>query len=225
MLLAAASAAVLIAPGAPAAAPAAGDSYVYRIVNGYSKESRGQVQYKVDKADSSGYTVLVTPDRASAGAERTEVYTAEGNGLSQPVESHGMKVDYVFATAYPAYVFPLAAGKAWSQRVNASVAGESRPRSVRVDGKVVGTERISVPAGSFDTVKIQRLVYPGDPNFNQTETHIRETEWYAPSLGRAVRTERRSQWQEPSRCDVMTGCDFYGDWDVIELVAVHPVKK
>jgi hypothetical protein len=218
-------AAALVAALDVSAAPVAGDSYVYQVVNGYSREVRGQVDYRVDRADSSGITVSVTPEPPSVGAPRTEIYTAEGNWLRQGVESHGFKVDYVFATAYPAYVFPLAAGRTWSTRVNATVPGESRPRSVRVDGKVLGTERIRVPAGEFDAVKVERFVYPGDPNFQQTETRIVETDWYAPALGRPVRTERRSRWEEPSRCGLSGPCIFNGDWEVYELVSVRAAKK
>ena len=225
MLLAAAGAAAVIATLEAGAAPAAGDSYVYQLVSGYSKQVLGQVSYRVDKTDPSGVTVSVTPDRASAGAARTEIYTTEGNWLRQGVESHGSKVDYVFSTAYPAYVLPLAAGKSWSTRVNATVPGESKVRSVRVDGKVLGTERIRVAAGEFDVVKVQRLVYPGDPNFQQTETQITEIDWYAPALGRPVRTERRSRWEEPSRCGLSGPCIFNGEWEVYELVSVRAAKN
>lgn len=225
VLLAAAGAAALVVALDTLAAPAAGDSYVYQLVSGYTKEVLGQISYRVDKTDSGGVTVSVTPDRASAGAARTEIYTTEGNWLRQAVESHGTKVDYVFATAYPAYVLPLAASKSWSTRVNATVPGESKVRSVRVDGKVLGTERIRVPAGEFDVVRVQRLVYPGDPNFLQTETQITETDWYAPALGRPVRTERRSRWEEPSRCGLSGPCIFNGEWEVYELVSVRAAKN
>jgi hypothetical protein len=217
--------ALIATPGVPGAAPAAGDSYVYRLVNGYNKEVRGQVHYKVDKTDSSSVTVSVAPDSSSAGAARTEIYTQEGNWLLHPVESHGSKVDYRFATAYPAYVFPLDAGKSWSVRVKADVEGAGKARTVRVDGKVLGTERVRVPAGEFNAVKVQRRVYSGDGTSSQTETVITETDWYVPALGRSVRTERKSKWQEPSRCTRGAGCEFNGDWDVYELVQTSGGKK
>lgn len=79
-------------------------------------------------------------------------------------------------------------------------------------------------AGEFDTVKIRRLVYPGDPNFDQMETQIIEVEWYALALKRAVRIERRSEWIEPARCGMSAPCDFHGDWDVLELTEVRLMK-
>lgn len=213
-----------LGPAALAGGPAVGDSYVYRLVNGYNQQVRGQLQNRVDRIDSNNVTVTVTPDNPIAGTAHTKIYTKEGNWLRHPVESHGAKLTYKFATAYPAYVFPLDPGQSWSARVNATVPGEKNERSVRVDGKVLRAERIRVPAGEFDTVKIRRLVYPGDPNFDQMETQIIEFEWYAPALGRAVRIERRSEWIEPSRCGIASPCDFRGDWDVLELVEARPAK-
>lgn len=229
LLSSSASAAALVAATMVPAAfavtpPAMGDAYVYRLVNGYNTETRGQLRYEVASVGSDRVTVSVTPDNPAAGAERTEIYTKEGNWLRYPLESHGMPVEYHFAAAYPAYVFPLDPGKSWSVRVNATVQGDRRSRSVRVDGRVLGTERVRVPAGEFDTVKIRRMVYPGDADGFRTETHIVEFDWYAPALGRVVRTERRSQWMDMSQC-TRTGCGFNGDWSVFELVESRAEKR
>lgn len=205
-----------------ASSPAVGDSYVYRLVNGYSNEVRGQLRYQVNMIDSNAITVSVTPDSPSAGAQRTEIYTKEGNWLRHLLESHGGQAEYEFGTAYPAYVFPLDTGKSWSVRVNATIAGEKKTRSVRVDGTVLGSERIRVPAGEFDTIKIRRLVYLGDWDHFLTETNIVEFEWFAPVLGRTVRTENKSEY-----FDLRRGRGFKlqrGDWNVYELVEVRAAK-
>ncbi len=217
--------ALWVAPGMASAGPSVGDVHVYRLLNGYNQEVRGHIRNRVDKVDPSGVTVTATPDSPVAGMAHTKRYTKEGNWLKHPVESHGTKVTYKFSTAYPVYVFPLEPGQAWSVRLNASVAGETRLRSVRVDGKVLRAERIRVPAGEFDVVKIRRLVYPGDSNFDQMETQIIEFEWYAPELRRAVRIERRSEWIDPGRCGIANPCDFHGDWDILELVETRPAKQ
>jgi hypothetical protein len=219
-------AAFLSGVSVPAAgAPAAGDTYLYRVVNAYSQEVLGQVQYQVSAVDAGRVTVLVSPDSAAAGAERTEAYTSDGNWLRATIESHGVPVEYEFAAPYPAFVFPLEPGKTWSLRVGASVPAMAVRRSVRVDGRVSGTERIRVPAGEFDTIRVRRLVYPGDEGHNHaSETRITETDWYAPALGRAVRTERKSEWIDTSQCSQHGGCDFRGSWEVIELVTA-PAKR
>jgi hypothetical protein len=217
LFLAVSVAALIAATPVQAAAPATGDAYVYQLTNGYSKEILGRIRYEVDRTAADRVVFLVTPDTSAAGVQRTEIRTPQGNWLRGLLESHGVPVEYEFTTAYPAFVFPLDPGKRWSVRVNATVTGPTRNRSVRVDGLVVGTERIRVPAGEFDTVKIKRMVYPGDADFRTAETQIVEFDWYAPALGRAVRTERRSTWIDIS-CHEDGVCDGRGEWSVLELV-------
>jgi hypothetical protein len=96
-----------------AATPAVGDVYVYRVTNGYSKEVRGQIVYRVEKADSNGIAMAASPDAPSLGEAHTEVYLANGNWLRHPVVNHDRPVDHEFSPAYPAYEFPLEAGKRW----------------------------------------------------------------------------------------------------------------
>ncbi len=208
---------------------AVGDTWVYRISNGYNNEVRGQVRYQVEHVDADRTVVSATPDNPYLGPAYTVAYAKDGNWLRHPVSNHDQPVQYEFVPAYPAYVFPLAPDKSWSVRVNATNPATGKISSVRVDGKVLGAERIRVPAGEFDTIRIWRHVYAGDWDGSRRETHIVETDWYAPALGRAVRSENSSQWLDESQCDE-TGCSRpRGDWNVIELVAAnhggfrHPV--
>jgi hypothetical protein len=68
------------------------------------------------------------------------------------------------------------------------VTGQRFP--VRVNGTALGWERIRVPAGEFDALKIKRVVY-----FDYWETgwrgfsDITELEWYAPTVKQSVRRD------------------------------------
>ena len=212
-------------PFAEADAPrlAVGDTWVYRISNGYNNEVRGQVRYQVEQVDAGRTVVSATPDHPSLGQAYTVVYTKDGNWLRHPVASHGQSVEYEFATAYPAYVFPLKPAQSWSLRVYATDTALKRRNSVRVDGTVLGAERVRVPAGEFDTIRIRRQVYAGDWDGFMTETRTYETDWYAPALGRPVRTENKSEWRDMAHCT--KGCPWVrGDWNVIELAAAGTAK-
>ena len=222
-LVAAAAAIVVLTPGPAVAAAVAGDTYVYRFSNGYSNEARGQISHRIEKVDADRMVVSVTADNPSAGIARTEIYTNEGDWLRHPITNHDQPVEYEFAPAYPAYPFPLEPGKSWSVRVNATNPATGRRNSVRVDGTVLGAERIRVPAGEFDTIKIRRLVYAGDWDYFRRETNITEIDWYAPALGRVVRTESKSEYLDltRTRCCVRVP----GDWNVYELVAFNPARR
>lgn len=205
------------------AAPAVGDTYVYVEVNAYNNEVIGRIRERVEKVEPDRVTVSIEPDSAAAGLARTEVLTRDGNWLQHPVVSRDQRLEYHFAAPYPAYVFPLDPGKTWSRRVEAKVPGDARSRSVRVDGEVLGTERIRVPAGEFDTVRIRRAVYPGDADGTLSETTITEYEWYAPALGRAVRATRESMYLNTSASS--SGQVHRGEKLRYELIEARPAGR
>ena len=215
---------VLIVPAAlTVAAPAPGDTYVYRVINAYNGEVVGQVAYRVDKVDAGQVTVSATPDRPALGLPHTDILANDGNWLRHPLINHDKPVEYTYSPAFPAYVAPLNAGQSWSIRVSATTPASGRPNSVRVDGDVVGSERITTPAGSFDTIKIKRRVYAGDWEAFTMETNIVETDWFAPALGRSVRTDRNSSYMDPQKCGhPAPACTpVRGDWHVFELVSYN----
>ncbi len=201
-----------------------GDVYIYRVINGYNKETVGHVRQELTPATTAqAEVVAVTVDNPALGLARTDIYAPQGRWLRRPLDNHGVPVDYAFSTPLPAAQPELAAGQSWSVRVPAKAAGEGKTRSVRIDGRVLGNERIRVPAGEFDTVKIQRVIYAGDEDYFITETRIHETDWYAPALGRSVRTDTRSSWRDTrSGCRRPEHCDYRGDWFVFELAEAPP---
>ncbi len=207
----------------PPVPPAAGDTAVYRVTNAYRREVIGEVHYRVESTSGGQILVAVTPGTPLLGPPRTEVYTPEGNWLRHPVTNHDQLVEYEFAPLYPAYPLPLDFEKSWSLRVAATNPASGRRVSVRVDGRVLGGERIVTPAGAFDTIKIGRTVYAGDRDGPILETTITETDWYAPALGRAVRAESRSQWldlRQGAPSGFLSGDArlMRGDWHIYELV-------
>ena len=208
---------------AVAATPAAGDTYVYRVTNVYNGEAVGQVTYRVEKVDAGQVTVSVTPDRPALGLPHTDILAGDGNWLRHPLINHDKPVEYTFSPAFPAYVAPLDAGKSWSTRVSATSPATGRRTSVRVDGDIVGSERVTTPAGAFDTIKVKRTVYAGDWEAFSMETNIVETDWYAPALGRPVRTDRNSGYMDSQQCSKPGfGCSpVRGDWFVFELVSYN----
>lgn len=204
---------------AHAATPVTGETYVYRLSNGYNNEPRAQISYRVEKVDAGLITVSVSTDSPAVETARTEIYTSTGNWLRRTLTSHDQPREFAFAPAFSAYAFPLEPGKTWSVRVNATDTATGKRNSVRIDGKVLGNVRIRVPAGEFDTIKIRRAVYVGDWDGFRRETHITETEWYAPALGRAVRSESNSQYLDYSQCLEFSCPPVRGDWNVYELVS------
>jgi len=226
-ILIVATAAIVIAAIAPAvAAPASavvGNTLVFRVVNGYSNETSGQMQYRIDNIDADRVTTSISTGVAALGSPYIAIYDNEGNWLRHTLTNHDQPVEYEFSPPYPAYVFPLETGKSWSTRVTATNPVTGRRNSVRVDGEVLGSEHINTPAGAFDTIKVRRRVYAGDGEGFLRETVILETDWYAPALGRAVKSDSKSSWMDVSRC-TRRDCGFRGDWNIFELTEIRSEK-
>ena len=215
----------LLAVFAAGALAATGDTYVYRVSNGYNNEARGKISYRVDKADADRVEVAVTTDTPSAGVARTEIYNQDGNWLRHPLVNHDQLREYEFARALQVNAPPGDTSGSWSVRVDALDPATGLRASVRVDGEVLGSERVTVPAGTFDTIKIQRRVYAGDWDGFKRETHILEYDWYAPALGRSVKSDSKSSWQDLSRCS-RGGCPWFrGDWNIFELTEFNAPKR
>ena len=211
----------LFAAGATAAT---GDAYVYRVSNGYNNEVRGTISYRVEKVAADRIDVAVTTDTPSAGVARTESYTKDGNWLRHALVNHDQLHDYEFPQALQVYALPGDTDGSWSVRVDAVDPATGRRNSVRVDGEVLGSERISVPAGTFDTIKIRRRMYAGDWDGFMRETRTLEIDWYAPALGRAVKSDSKSEWQDLSRCG-RNGCPWFrSDWNIFELAEINAAK-
>lgn len=177
--------------GRSAAAPeiAAGDTWTYRIRDGYTGLERGTERYRVEQVTGGNVTVL----REATGAATTEVYDRNWNWLRRPATN--LKA-FDYSPAYRAFDFPLEPGKRWQARLTATDPLDGRRFPVRIEGKVVGWERVKVPAGEFDALKIVRGVFFDYFEFNlRGQSHIEEFEWYAPAVKQSVRREARSRYR------------------------------
>ena len=209
---------------APAPTINVGDTWTYRVSDRYTGIERGTERYRVDQVSGGQVTVA----RELAGIQDLQLYDRQWNWLKRPATN--LK-SFDYNPAYQAFDFPLAPGKKWSTRLTAIDPGDGRRFPVRVDGHVVGWERIRVPAGEFDALKVVRRVYLD--YWEQTirgSSQIMEVDWYAPAVKQSVRREAMSRyWSwlgsvEPGFVRVR-GKDDGGprwledDWLVYELVS------
>lgn len=93
-----------------------------------------------------------------------------------------------YAPYFPRYVFPLEPGKTWTQDITAENSGNGRAWRYEVSGKVEGWEKITVPAGQFDALKVKvTAFYYGRDAFGGGNGKSEETVWYAPAVNNFVK--------------------------------------
>ena len=196
-----------------------GERRVYAAHDGYTKLPQGTVEMRVVGLQGE----IVTLDVESAAGSRTERYTRDWNWVDRPATNLQR---FQYQPAYRALPFPLHAGQTWRAYVGATDPLTRLVHRVRIDGKVMGWERVVVPAGTFDTLKIRRYVYvPSFETFRGQE-YITEVDWYAPAAGLIVRSEADSHYFDTRHsCDDGGGCPpMRQAWTVLELTAREPAQ-
>ena len=169
-------------------AVAVGDSWTYRVHDAYTGIERRTERYRVERVGGGNITVA----RDANGVADVQVYDGQWNWLKRPA-TNLRSFDY--SPAYQAFAFPLAPGKTWQEHLTATDPTDGRRFPVRVEGKAMGWERVKVPAGEFDALKIRRYVYLDYFELGvRGGSQIVEYEWYVPAVKQSVRREARSRY-------------------------------
>ena len=210
--------------------PKAGSFWRYAVIDGFTRIPRDTVEYRVTGIDADVVTVDVRTDRQQS----TELYARDGNWLRRPATN---LQEFIYKPAYRAFDFPLVAGKKWNARATATDPADGRSFPVGIEAQVLGWERVRVPAGEFDALKVRRHVFVDYwLQGVRGQSVIMETDWYAPSLQQVVRRETTSQYLKLAlsapafvRVDDPDGGDDrlpryeQDEWFVYELIA-HGAK-
>lgn len=185
---------VTIAAGGPVSAqsPAAqrptvrvGDTWTYSL------------RHKLSSAPDSQYVVSVTaaePTQTIAKWQNpvlhesgTLVFDADANLIDNTRDP--AMVTYHATPAFPGYQWPLSVGETWQRAFEYVVSGGRQYRAT-LTSQVTGPERVTVPAGTFDTYKITRkLDYQGFNGTNSWAGSESIVSWYAPQVKSFVRSE------------------------------------
>jgi hypothetical protein len=169
---------------------AVGESWTYRVHDGFTGLPRGTLRYRVSAVSAERITVSVTAE--DGASEETRIFDRQWNWVRHPATN---LQTFTYDPPYAAYAFPLVPGKTWRARTTATDPADGRRFPVLVEGAALGWERVRTPAGEFEAIKVRRVVYlrywvQGVRDL----TEILEYEWYAPAVGQAVRREASSRY-------------------------------
>lgn len=118
----------------------------------------------------------VRPGRTSEGIATLEWGTVQGGGsgtrFDPPIQS---------------LKFPLTVGDEWKSTYESTGDNQTRSKG-DLAFRVVATEKLRIPAGEFDTFRIESKGWVTGITW-QGSIQVRQTQWYAPSISRFVKTE------------------------------------
>ncbi|MCC6535623.1 MAG: hypothetical protein IT531_23985 [Burkholderiales bacterium] len=194
-----------------------GRSWTYRLVNGYNSEEVSRFREQVV---DTGQGLEI----ARTGSEEhvTERFTPDGKWVTKARPGYGA---LEYSPPLEAIPFPLEVGKRWRQRTMSHDRQSGQSYPVLVYGRVVRWERIQTEGSAYHAVRIDRHVFIGDGDFWKTDTQVWETDWYAPSVGRVVRSENTSGYYDLRQTSRAGALWVKGNWNVLELVSPGTASK
>ena len=200
---------------ADATMPSVGARWVYRGREGFRWPVVWEETHEVTAVDASGYTVRVTLKGPTIDIVREERLAAPGlvrTGALMDIETRR------FATPLERYRFPLAPGETWNQWVDNFNERLDRKGQINRYTRVGGWEKVSTPAGEFDTIRMRVLMRLDDEEFWRYPTTCNYVIWYAPAVGASVREEKEAEYFE--RGDQLDGQGaIRAQHTVLELVS------
>jgi hypothetical protein len=163
----------------------AGDRWRYRVTDQYTNLAQSISIEVVTVTESRINARILQPDLDAAppaAAEAIGVWDRDWNPLSQGA------IEY--QPYYPVLQFPLEPGRRWSGGVQwYSGSGTLRHQLTM---QAAGWERVTVPAGSFDAIRISargHISETGSRNYYAQSGTVSSVIWYAPAIGQIVRKE------------------------------------
>jgi hypothetical protein len=192
-----------------------GQYWEYAVRDGYTGMPRGHFRYTVARADPDRIVVDIARDGERVD---THIYAPGWNGIEHPLTNLQR---FRYDPPFPAFEFPLWAGKRWQRVVRSTDPATRRTYRTHVQAFAGGWHRMRVPAGEFDALEVKRYVYAGNAEFFQLQEEIVQTDWYSPALGHVVAAQASSSHIDTSRSGGGRGRPLRvrGEWLISELVS------
>ena len=168
-----------------------GDRWVYRVQSGWANPLVFDETWTVTSIAPAGIEVSVVGKGAGVDERRTERWSAPG------LVTQGALMDSEtrrFDTPLERFRFPMQAGDRWSQRIGNFNEFLGRQGTISRTVQVHGIEKVTVPAGTYDAIRLLVFTTLDDEEFWRWPTRATYEVWYAPAVRGVVRERKRATY-------------------------------
>lgn len=170
------------APTAPRPVLKVGEVTTYAVTSRHNNQNYNE-KVTITEATAEGYKAWV--EQGEDASKTREMVLDTDMGLI--LTASGSR----FAPASRTLKFPMEVGATWESKSEVSLPDGGKSR-ISSDNKVVGIEKIRTPAGEFEAYKVETRGAVQGVTWNGY-FRVVQTQWYAPSVQRVVRTEYKEQ--------------------------------
>jgi hypothetical protein len=168
-------------------APAVGQAWTYTQFDFFNSRLVDVVEETVVSVVP---TVRIRRQARSGAGLADEEHAAWGQLLRESVWDYPM----TFESPLPLWPATPAPGASASARTHYRIDGGSIRFWIDVSSAAHGWERVSVEAGTFDTLRVERLLRLEHQDVLRTSTLRRDTLWLSAEVGRAVARETSGRY-------------------------------
>jgi hypothetical protein len=167
-------------------APLVGQAWTYRKLNFFNSSVLDMVQETV----ASVAPIDVHRQAQGGAALADEKHLAWGQLLRDPAWDYPMS----FEAPVPLWPASLTLGATTTVNTHYRMDGGSIRFWIQVHSVVRRWERITVSAGTFDTLRIERLIRLEHQDHTRARTERRDTLWLSPEVGRWVARDTSGEY-------------------------------
>lgn len=190
-------------------APAVGQRWTYRKVNGYNSLL---LATETDEVVAVQPRVLVRRRSDATGSPVAEEQQQPWGGmLRDPSWDHVQN----YETPLPLWPADLSPGARSVYRGHYRIDGFSTRYWISAQTQVQGWEQVTLPGGVQRALRIEHFIRLQHHDFSRIETTRRDTLWLAPEIGRWVARETTGQYLVPSDPGAFRGDEAHHRWELV----------
>ena len=172
--------------------PSLGQHWTYRIFNIYNSEQIDTIREEI-----TALHPRITLSRQSIrhGALPSETHTTWGQVQQDPL----WEVVQTYEHPLPIWPQTLAPGTSTHIHTTYRPGTASFAQWIDVQSSITAAERVTVNAGTFDTLRLEKIIRLNHQDSSRTNYLRTDTLWLAPAIGRWVARETNGEYWVSSR--------------------------
>lgn len=180
-----------------------GDIWKYRILDGFTNEPKFEINFRTVSISDSEITVRMT--WKGNQNSRLAIFDRQWNMLDDGTAK--------WDPSRSEFKFPMRVGESWARRYQVTNIKTGATSACISDAKVAANEKVTVPAGTFDTFRLETEIECRSTGNDASLMKYAMKNWYSPEANRSVRQESQTFADGRVR-----------DKSVVELIEYTPAK-
>lgn len=174
-------------PPVPAPVLATGDHWLYRITDNLRLGLVTMLDAEVVSVAGGTATLRLVYSNLYGRSEGVEEIDSKGGLVVGALKEEPPRR---FPTPIEMYRFPLQQGDRWRQVIDVISLETQLPAQILVFGTVQGQTVVTVPAGTFNSTFVYRILQLDDEQFWRSRTTRNDSVWFSPDVKGPVREIR-----------------------------------